>query len=246
MLIALFELQQELKSLTQIKSEKSVAYTKLHWWNEEIARLSEQQPRHPITKTLLTTSFSTRDITLLQNLLTAAKMDLDYDSYPDYLTLCKYLDLSSGSLMQAASIICGEKNMEFGTYLGRATAMTHYLQNLANDIRNGMLYLPISDLNSQQLSTDELSTHVAPDKTRAVCEKYAQRSAENFSKAYACLNNDELDQQAPNLVFGKLHQQLLLKLEKNRFEVLEKQIDLLPIKKLMISILTNPKKIVRQ
>lgn len=245
-LIALFELQHELKSLTRIKSEKSVAYTKLHWWNEEVARLHQQQPRHPVTKTILTTSFSTDHINLLENLLVAAKMDLDYDSYPDYLTLCKYLDLSSGSLMQAASIVCGNNNEQFGTYLGRATAMTRYLQNLGNDLHNGMLYLPISDLSSQELTAEELSAHAIPDKTRAVCEQYAQRAADNFTKAYASLNSEDLNQQLPNLVFGKLHQKLLLQLRKNRFEDLGKDLRLSPIKKLLLSIFANPKKIVRQ
>jgi len=245
-LAAIFELQHELKSLTEIKSEKNIAYTKLHWWTEEIARLGKQQPRHPLTKKLVDTSFATENITLLQNLLVAAKMDLDYDSYPDYLTLCQYFDQSSGSLMQAASIVCGEKKPQFGTYLGRAVVMTRCLQHLAADIRKGMLYIPLSDLNTHQLKPEDLDTQTAAAKTRGLCKLYAQRTTENFSKAYACLEGKDLNQQMPNLVFGKLHQALLAQLEKNQFAVFNKNIGLSPIKKLMLSMFANPEKIVRQ
>jgi len=245
-LAALFELQYELKALTRIKSEKTVAYTKLHWWNEEIVRLQQQKPRHPITKTLAPTSFAAENIALLESLLVAAKMDLDYDSYPDYLTLCQYLDQSQGSVIQAATIVCGAKQTEFGTYLGRATAMTRYLQNLAQDIANGMLYLPLSDLKTHQLRPEDLGMPAASAQTHELCQLYAQRADESFSKAYASLDSQVVNQQTSNLVFGNLHQALLTHLKRNRFAVFDKNISLSPIKKLWVSMLTNPKKIVRQ
>ena len=124
--------------------------------------------------------------------------------------------------------------------------MTRSLQNLANDIRNGMLYLPLSDLKAHNLSPEDLSIHNAPERTRKACTRYAQRAAENFTKAYAYLSSDDLEEQMPNLVYGKLHQALLHKLEKNQFKVLDKNISLSPIKKLSLSMFANAKKIVRQ
>jgi len=109
-----------------------------------------------------------------------------------------------------------------------------------------MLYVPLSDLKTHQLKPEDLGKPDSSDQTRALCKLYAQRAEENFSKAYACLAPENINQQMPNLVFGKLHQTLLRQFEKKHFDVFNTDIHLSPIKKLLISMFANPKKIVRQ
>ncbi len=55
----------ELTDIIQECSDPGIARIKLHWWQEEIERLFQQQPRHPITKYLIDC------ITLDQNLRTS-------------------------------------------------------------------------------------------------------------------------------------------------------------------------------
>jgi len=51
-IIGLHAFLYELTDIIQECSDPGIARVKLHWWQEEIERLFQQQPRHPITKYL--------------------------------------------------------------------------------------------------------------------------------------------------------------------------------------------------
>lgn len=52
-IISLHALLYELTDIIYECSDPGIARIKLHWWQEEIERLSQQQPRHPVTRHLL-------------------------------------------------------------------------------------------------------------------------------------------------------------------------------------------------
>ncbi len=52
LIISLHALLYELTDIIYECSDPGIARIKLHWWHEEIERLSKQQPRHPVTRQL--------------------------------------------------------------------------------------------------------------------------------------------------------------------------------------------------
>lgn len=51
-LSALFGIEQQLEESLRSDLEHSVAHTRLHWWQEELHRLLDNTPRHPLTQTV--------------------------------------------------------------------------------------------------------------------------------------------------------------------------------------------------
>ncbi len=50
---AAFALQAELRPIADARVDHGVAHLKLQWWREEIQRLEQGQPRHPLTQAAL-------------------------------------------------------------------------------------------------------------------------------------------------------------------------------------------------
>lgn len=239
----LFALHHQLSAVAIETSDKNVAYTKLHWWSEEIERLKNQQARHPVTKQLSNQLIANEHPVLLEQLLGAAKMDLDYDSYPNYLTLCQYLDAGMGSLMQAVSYTLGEVESDFGLHLGRAIAQTQRLQRIATDLHAGRLYLPISDLKKFELEADSFRAQSQPDNNQQLLDFTIERCQTEFTSAFKALDEKSADSQHANLAYARIHLALLKKIKSNGLECMQSRLELSPLRKMFIALLTNPDKI---
>lgn len=243
---ALFALHHQLSAVATETSDKNVAYTKLHWWSEEIERLKNQQARHPVTKQLSNQLIVNEHPVLIEQLLGAAKMDLDYDSYPNYLTLCQYLDAGMGSLMQAVSYTLGEVGSEFGLHLGRAIAQTQRLQRIATDLHSGRLYLPISDLKKFELEPDSFRAQSKSDNNQELLNFTIERCQTEFTTAFNALDEKNTNSQHAILAYARIHMALLKKIKSNGLECMQSRLELSPLRKMFIALLTNPDKIVRQ
>ncbi len=239
---SLFALHQQLTAVATEISEKNVAYTKLHWWSEEIERLLKQQARHPITKQLSNQLIANEHPQLLEQLLGAAKMDLDYDSYPNYLTLCQYYDAGMGSLMTAVSYTLGEVDSEFGLHLGRAIAQTQRLQRLATDLHLGRLYIPISDLKKFGLEAESFRARSQPESNRELLDFMIARCQSEFTTAFNALDQKSANIQHANLAYARIHLALLKKIKSNGLECMQSRLELSPLRKMFIALFTNPEK----
>lgn len=243
---ALFALHQQLSSVATETSDKNVAYTKLHWWSEEIERLKNQQARHPVTRQLSNQRIANQHPELLEQLLGAAKMDFDYDSYPNYLTLCQYFDAGMGSLMTGISYILGEVKSEFGLHLGRAIAQTQRLQRIATDLHSGRLYTPINDLKKFALDAESFRAQSHPVKNQELIDFTIARCQSEFTTAFNSLDQKNASSQQANLAYARIHLALLKKIQSNGLKCMQYRLELSPLRKMFIARLTNPDKVINQ
>jgi len=223
---SLFALYHQLSAVATEISDKNVAYTKLHWWSEEIERLLKQQARHPVTKKLSNQLIANQHPQLFEQLLSAAKMD--------------------GSLMKAVSYTLGEVEGEFGLHLGRAIAQTQRLQRLATDLHTGRLYIPISDLKKFGLEAESFRARSHPGSNQELLDFTVARCQSEFSSAFSALDQNSANTQYANLAYARIHMALLKKIQANGLECMHSRLELSPLRKLFIALLTNPDKIVKQ
>ena len=82
-----------------------VAPTKLHWWHEEIERLRQGQPRHPVTKALRHAA-SDDLVNCLNERLHGAVVDLN-GAQVGADDLERYLHFRSGAVFEALAVLAG-------------------------------------------------------------------------------------------------------------------------------------------
>lgn len=87
LIIGLHAFLYELTDIIKECSDPGIARVKLHWWQEEIERLFQQQPRHPITKYL------NECITLDQNL--RASFNSIINNFDNFLFIEQIEDLTT-------------------------------------------------------------------------------------------------------------------------------------------------------
>lgn len=148
-----------------------VAHHKLHWWREEIARLAEGKPLHPLTRRLQAGSGAVAWATLA-DLLDAAQLELGGIVADEVADLDKIDQRRHGTLQRlAAALLAGEPTPAaplqgladaLGRAVGRAAATTAPLQSA----RAGRLGLPLGALAAAGLPPDALETALADTLAR--------------------------------------------------------------------------------
>src|SRR5688572_21280339 len=88
---ALYAFCREVDDVVDECSDTGVARTKLQWWREEVARLFERKPRHPVTQALAPHLDAARLVEEhFQEIINGMEMDLEQTAYENFEQLKLY------------------------------------------------------------------------------------------------------------------------------------------------------------
>jgi len=160
---ALYAFEAELRRAVGGDSHEA-AHARLQWWRGELDRLSQGRPTHPVAAALQPLrDLAGVDLTLLQELLAAADLDLARFTYHSWQQLEAYCFRSSGALqlLVAAVVADGrtltEQERRFARQLGAGIRQTEILQYLRFDLARGRLYAPLDELATAGLDPEVLA-----------------------------------------------------------------------------------------
>lgn len=236
---ALYAYCREIDDIVDEVSDASVASAKLAWWAEEIARLFQANPQHPVTRALQP-HLETFEITQerLLRVIEGMNMDLTQSRYLDFAGLARYCYLVAGVVGELSASIFGPtqpETLEYARQLGLALQLTNILRDVGEDARRGRIYLPIEDLQRFNVKASDIQTGRYVDGFEALMHFEAQRARAAYSKAWATLPQAQRRGQRPGLIMGAIYATLLNELEHEQFKVLHQRVSLTPIRKLTIA-----------
>ena len=130
-IIGLHAFLYELTDIIQECSDPGIARVKLHWWQEEIERLFQQQPRHPITKYLK------EHIALDQNLSTSFNSIINnFDNFlfieqtDNLTTILALYDSTAGEIWHLCGVQLGVTESLSLQHYRDLGSVCHYLRCL--------------------------------------------------------------------------------------------------------------------
>lgn len=151
---ALYAFEAELRRIVAVESH-AAAHARLQWWRGELERLSAGRPTHPIAMALRPTGdHEGVDLSLLNELLTAADLDLARFTYHSWEELDAYCFRSSGALQVLICTVLAqgrqlsEQEHAFARQLGAGIRQADMLRDLALDAGRGLLYAPLDELEA--------------------------------------------------------------------------------------------------
>jgi phytoene synthase len=104
-IISLHALLHELTDIIHECSDPGIARIKLHWWHEEIERLFQQQPRHPVTRQLMTClTIDQTLISSINSIIGKFEHFLFVDQVDSLEGILSLYDSTSGELWQQCAI----------------------------------------------------------------------------------------------------------------------------------------------
>lgn len=237
-LLALAAYRAEIIQVPREVSDAGVGAVKLGWWQEELERLFSGTPRHPVTHALAPAleryGFAREP---LAEVIEAARMDLEYGSYPGLRELTVYCH-RAGGLAAPACRVGGPDTPETAAFahdLAMGLELTRMLRHLRRDVAAGRVYIPESDLAAEGLSREDLLARRDSEALRRVLARQGERARDFLDSAIARLPRAARRRQRPALVLAVLYRRLLAVMAEDGHPQLERRHHLTPLRKLWLA-----------
>lgn len=238
-IVALYAYCREVDDVVDEVSDPGVARTKLAWWREEVARIYDGTPTHPVGQALapVVRNFALDRGHLLE-ILDGMAMDLDYNRYPDFPTLEVYCHRVAGVVGLLSARIFGysdARTLDYARNLGIAFQLTNIVRDVGEDVRRNRIYIPLDELTRFGLTTDDLIGLQEDARFARLIEFQISRAQARYDHAFALLPPADRRPQRPGLVMAAIYRTLLTEIEREGGKVLNRRIALTPLRKLWLA-----------
>lgn len=236
---ALYAFCREVDDVVDECSDPGVARTKLQWWREEIGRLFERKPRHPVTQALAPHLDSSRLAQEhFQEIISGMEMDLEQTVYENFeqLKLYCYRAASVVGLLSAGIFgYTAAGTLDYARDLGMAFQLTNILRDVREDAARGRIYIPMEELDRFGVSIEALLQFKTTQPIRKLFEFQAQRARGYYRSALQQLPGPDRYAQRSGLIMAAIYEKLLDEIEDDGYRVLEQRVSLTPLRKLWIA-----------
>lgn len=236
---AFYALCRELDDVVDECSDPQLARIKLAWWHDEIARLYQGQPEHPVTRALLPV-VRARSIPMewLEEIAEGMEMDLGQQRYTDYKSLLLYCHRAAGVVGQTAAEIFGFQNrqtLKYAHELGLAFQLTNIIRDVGEDARRGRIYLPLDELRQFDVEPAEILNCQHSGRFTALMQFQYERTVQAYEHALDMLPQEDRKAQRAGLAMAAIYRALLEEIRRDGFHVLQRKISLPPLRKLWLA-----------
>jgi phytoene synthase len=235
-LLAVNALHAEISTIADDCSEPGVAAVKLNWWAEELERLRGGQPRHPVSQAMAE-AISTHELDphALDELVSGARMDLEYGTYPSFRELTVYCHRLGVTPAQLAVQICGHDtpgSLAVAHDLGMGLQLVRMLRRLPRHLASGRVYFPEDELEEAGVDRERLVAGHTDETLMPVLAQHASRARAFLDSADERVAGTDRERLQPLLVTAALYRRLLDTIEADGFPLLQRHHHLTPIRKL--------------
>ncbi len=238
-IMALYAFCREVDDVVDECHDAAIASTKLAWWRQEIERVADGQPQHPVGLALkgLAKSINLPKEQLLE-IIDGMEMDLTQSRYLDFKGLSLYCYRVASVVGLLAAEIFGyqdRKTLKYAHDLGMAFQLTNIIRDVGEDARRGRVYLPMDELKRFEVPVADILNARHSDNFRKLMEFQIERAEQYYAQAMNMLPALDRKMQRPGLVMAAIYRTLLEEIKNDGCLVLSQRTSLTPIRKLWIA-----------
>ncbi|EDP69179.1 phytoene synthase [Carnobacterium sp. AT7] len=197
---------------------------------KELALFEKGQPiDHPAWRAL-TDVFERYDMDIqpFYYQLTGQKMDIQFSMPETMSDLEKYCFYVAGSVgLMLLPVLASETDKDLtqtAVNLGLAMQLTNILRDIGEDFQNiGRVYIPISELEKENYSIQELKEKKVNDKFIRIWERLAQRAEELYDNIQSDYRYFDEDSRFPVELSANIYRGLLNAVRKNKYDCFTKR-----------------------
>jgi phytoene synthase len=236
---ALYAFCREVDDVVDEVPDPGIARTKLAWWRQEIARVFDGVPQHPVALALVPV---VREFALsqdqFQTIIDGMAMDLEQTRYLDFPALELYCHRVAGVVGLMSAEIFGytePRTKGYARDLGVAFQLTNICRDVGEDVRRGRIYLPQDDLARFGVTPSSLLRAEYSQAFRELMAFEADRTRQWYDRALAQLPDGDRKAQRPGLIMAAIYRTLLNEMARDGYLVLDRRTSLTPVRKLWIA-----------
>ena len=236
---ALYAFCREVDDVVDECHDLSLAQTKLEWWRQEVGRVYNGTPAHPVGHALkdVIKGFRLPQEQLLE-IIDGMAMDLSQTRYLDFKGLQLYCYRVASVVGLLAAEIFGyqdRQTLKYAHDLGLAFQLTNIIRDVGEDARRGRIYLPIEDLQRFNVPAKDLLEARYSEQFRELMAFQAERAEKFYDQAFAQLPAVDRKAQRPGLVMAAIYRTLLREIARDGFLVLDRRTSLTPLRKVWLA-----------
>jgi phytoene synthase len=235
-LTALHALRRELDDIADECADAGVAQAKLAWWREELARLFENRPRHPVTRLLAPTVASRRMASAgFAELMEAAAARQPPARFADLDALLADCRRAGGALVELESGLLGTPAATDARALGTVLELAERLCDLGLHARRDRLPLARTDLARFGVAETDLVRGKESGAVRALLAFEAERAERLLREALAALPPDAQHALQPARIRADIALARLGQARRRGYPMLTQRLMLTPLRCLWIA-----------
>ena len=239
---ALYAFCREVDDVVDECNDPQVAQAKLDWWREEVHRVFDGAPHHPVGRALkdIASHFNLPREQLLE-IIDGMQMDLVQTRYLDWKALHLYCYRVASVVGLLSAEIFGYTNRQTLKYahdLGLAFQLTNIIRDVGEDARRGRIYLPIDELQRFNVPARQILDGQYSEDFRKLMGFQAERARQLYDQAFAQLPAEDRKAQRPGLIMAAIYRSLLDEIESDGFLVLDRRTSLTPLRKIWLAGMT--------
>lgn len=236
---ALYAYCREVDDVVDECTDPQLARVKLAWWRDEVGKLFDATPQHPVTRALRPAigSYGIEKQHMLE-LIEGMAMDLDYNRYPDYDTLKVYCHRVAGVVGLMSASIFGYHNpqtLEYAQELGLAFQLTNIIRDVGEDARRNRIYLPLDELEKFGVPETDVRAARETDAFQKLMTFQIERAMTHYDSAFSKLPVADRKPQLPGIIMAGIYRTLLEEIRNDGCRVLKQRTSLTPVRKLWIA-----------
>ena len=238
-IMALYAFCREVDDVVDECHDPALASTKLVWWRQEVARIADGQPQHPVGQALQAVN---RSIPLpaeqLLEIIDGMEMDLQQSRYLDFKGLSLYCYRVASVVGLLAAQIFGYSERQTQKYahdLGMAFQLTNIIRDIGEDARRGRIYIPMEELKQFNVPAADILNGRYSDNFSALMQFQYERAEQYYEQAFSHLPKVDRKSQRPGLIMAAIYRTLLDEIRRENFQVLHQRISLPPTRKLWLA-----------
>ncbi|NBW00457.1 MAG: squalene synthase HpnD [Betaproteobacteria bacterium] len=238
-IMALYAFCREIDDIVDECKESDLARIKLAWWQEEIDRLFQGTPQHPVGQALQP-RVAAHELPQSQflEIIAGCEMDLLQNRYARWQDLDLYCDRVAGAVGRLSARIFGQADarvLDYATLLGRALQYTNIIRDVGDDARRGRIYIPAEALHQFGVDAAGILRFEHSAAFQSMMADMAQRAHSLYDQAFAQLPRNQRSAQRPGLIMAAIYRELLRVVESESFRVLNQRISVAPARKLWLA-----------
>ncbi|MDR0565072.1 MAG: presqualene diphosphate synthase HpnD [Azoarcus sp.] len=239
---ALYAFCREVDDVVDNTHDQTIARVKLDWWRQEIARVFEGTPEHPV-------GFALQDVCghfglareRLLEIIDGMAMDLQFRRYSDFSALQNYCHYVAGVVGILSASIFGANHpatLDYAHELGIAFQLTNIIRDVGEDALRGRIYLPEDELQQFGVLEADILAMRRSGNFQKLMAFQAERAESFYEQAFAKLPAADRKNQRPGLIMAAIYRALLREIVRSGFLVLDRRISLPPLRKVWLAGLT--------
>jgi phytoene synthase len=238
-MMALYAFCREVDDIADEISEEEIAIQKIHFWQEELHRVFNGQPQHPVGRELQwAKDHFSLDEELFIEILDGMLMDISGKPILKSSDLSLYCYRVAGVVGLLSIEIFGYKSRkarDFATSLGEALQLTNILRDLKQDAAIGRIYLPQEDRIRFEVADQDFKEGNISEGMATLLQHYGEKAESAYAKALEQLPEEDRESLRPSLLMASIYYAQFKRLKNHGFDSWRHSAQISPLKKIWIA-----------